>query len=121
MNSSNIRATYKKDKDVKSVTVVLTVVSDHHRHLFVTVLLTIKLSRGARLMQMAGGHALSRRLSEAAASDEAKAARLQAQYEAQQAAALHKKRKDAQEQQQLIMRTRQQQVRPSQHDHYYTS
>lgn len=59
---------------------------------------------------MAGGHALTRGLSEAAASDEAKAARLQAQHEAQQEAALHKKRKDAQEQQQLIMRTRQQQV-----------
>ena len=59
---------------------------------------------------MAGGNALSRRLSEAAASDEAKAARLEAQYEAQQEAALLKKRKDAKEQQQLIMRTRQQQV-----------
>ena len=59
---------------------------------------------------MAGGSALSRRLSEVAASDEAKAARLQAEYEAQQDAALKKKRRDAQEQQQLMMRTRQHQV-----------
>ena len=59
---------------------------------------------------MAGGVALSRRLSEVAASDEAKAAKLQAEYEAQQTAALQKKRRDAQEQQQLIMRTRQHQV-----------
>lgn len=59
---------------------------------------------------MAGGSALSRRLSEVAASDEAKAAKLQAEYEAQQDAALKKKRRDAQEQRQLIMRTRQHQV-----------
>lgn len=65
-------------------------------------------------MQMAGGNALSRRLSEAAASDEVKAAKLQAQHEAEQEAALQKKRRDAQEQQQLLMRTRQQQVSPSQ-------
>lgn len=63
-------------------------------------------------MQMAGGNALSRRLSEVAALDEAKAAKLQAQYEAEQEAALQKKRKDAQQQQQLLMRTRQQQVAP---------
>lgn len=63
-------------------------------------------------MQMAGGNALSRRLSEAAALDEAKAAKLQAQYEVEQEAALQKKRKDAQQQQQLLMRTRQQQVAP---------
>ena len=62
--------------------------------------------------QMAGGHALSRRLSEAAALDEAKAAKLQAQHEAEQEAALQRKRKDAQQQQQLLMRTRQQQVAP---------
>ena len=63
-------------------------------------------------MQMAGGNALSTRLSEAAALDEAKAAKLQAQYEAEQEAALQKKRKDAQQQQQLLTRTRQQQVAP---------
>ena len=63
-----------------------------------------------RFVQMAGGNALSRRLSETAALEEAKADRLQAEYEAQQEVALQKKRKDAQEQQQLLMRTRQQQV-----------
>lgn len=63
-------------------------------------------------VQMAGGNALSKRLSEAAALGEVKAAKLQAQHEAEQEAALQKKRKDAQEQQQLLMRTRQQQVRP---------
>ena len=65
-----------------------------------------------RNVQMAGGNALSKRLSEVAASDEVKAAKLQAQLEAEQEAALLKKRRDAQEQQQLLMRTRQQQASP---------
>ena len=59
---------------------------------------------------MAGGNALSRRLSEIAAMDEVKAAKLQDEYEAQQDATLQKKKRDRQEQQQLLMRTRQQQV-----------
>ena len=59
---------------------------------------------------MAVGNAQSRRLSEVAASDEAKAARVQAEYEAQQEAAAHNKRKDARELQQLIACTRQRQV-----------
>ena len=62
------------------------------------------------VLQMAGGNALSRRLSEVAAMDEVKAAKMQAEYEAQQDAALHKKRMDRQEQQQLLLQTRQQQV-----------
>ena len=59
---------------------------------------------------MAGGNALSRRLSEIAASDEAKAIKMQADFEAQQVAALQKKRRDQQHQQQQILHTRQQQV-----------
>ena len=62
------------------------------------------------VLQMAGGNALSKRLSEVAAMDEVKAAKMQAEYEAQQDAALHKKRVDRQEQQQLLLQTRQQQV-----------
>ena len=62
------------------------------------------------VLQMAGGSALSRRLSEVAAMDEVKAAKLQAEYEAQQDAALQKKKRDRQEQHQLLLRTRQQQV-----------
>jgi len=62
------------------------------------------------VLQMAGGSALSRRLSEIAAMDEVKAAKMQAEYEAQQDAALQKKKRDRQEQQQLLLRTRQQQV-----------
>ena len=71
------------------------------------------------VLQMAGGSALSRRLSEVAAMDEVKAAKMQAeyeaqqdaqQYEAQQDAALQEKKRDRQEQQQLLLRTRQQQV-----------
>ncbi len=62
---------------------------------------------------MAGGNALSRRLSEVAASDEAKALKMQAEFEAQQDAALQKKKKDRQEQQQLLLQTRQQQVNTS--------
>jgi hypothetical protein len=62
------------------------------------------------VLQMAGGSALSRRLSEVAAMDEVKAAKMQAEYEAQQDAALQKKKRDRQEQQQLLLRTRQQQV-----------
>ncbi|KAL0040705.1 hypothetical protein WJX79_002387 [Trebouxia sp. C0005] len=60
--------------------------------------------------EMAGGNALSRRLSEIAAMDEVKAAKLQDEYEAQQDATLQKKKRDRQEQQQLLMRTRQQQM-----------
>ena len=59
---------------------------------------------------MAGGNALSKRLSEVAALDEVKAAKLQAEYEALQDAALQKKKRDRQEQQQLLTSTRQQQV-----------
>ena len=54
------------------------------------------------VLQMAGGSALSRRLSEVAAMDEVKAAKMQAEYEAQQDAALQKKKRDRQEQQQLL-------------------
>ncbi|DBA74075.1 TPA: hypothetical protein ACH3X1_010888 [Trebouxia sp. C0004] len=60
--------------------------------------------------EMAGGSALSRRLTEVAAMDEVKAAKMQAEYQAQQDAALQKKMRDRQEQQQLLLRTRQQQV-----------
>ena len=65
---------------------------------------------------MAGGNALSKRLSEVAAMDEVKAAKMQAEYEAQQDAALHKKRMDRQEQQQLLLHTRQQQVIQAVHE-----
>ncbi|KAL0032478.1 hypothetical protein WJX77_002857 [Trebouxia sp. C0004] len=60
--------------------------------------------------EMAGGSALSRRLTEVAAMDEVKAAKMQAEYQAQQDAALQKKMRDRQEQQQLLLRTRQQQM-----------
>ena len=53
---------------------------------------------------------MARQMTETALLSEAKAARVEAEHEAQQPAALQKKKQDQQKQQQLILSIRQQQV-----------
>lgn len=62
-------------------------------------------------VQMAGGNALAKQLSEAAQLSEAKTAKQQAEREAQMEAALQKKKQEQQRQQKMLLQVRQQQVR----------